>query len=354
MKILVIYPEYKDAVTGGEMYDHHLIDRMSNSNACAVDFLTDDMLCSNNKYFYNLAYLRKFFFAKKYDVVLTNSRLHTRLFLLFLVLSLFSKTKLVSIHHHFCFLGENGIKKKLHKILELSFLKLSYVTIIPSPYIKQLFEVFLPNKKISYIELGIRNSMLHNQESEKTTTNLLYVGTVERRKGLIYLIESLDLLNKRGIQFHCDIVGKIIDEYYFLELKNNIDKSNLQDKIIFRGRVGDFELSEYYGKATCFVFPSLLEGYGMVILEAMSYGLPVIAFNNSAMPFTVKNNENGLLVQNESVKDFENAIYTVMTDDLFRKQLSQGALKTYSRFRTFKDMDTDIDLLLGSKFEIYR
>lgn len=71
----------------------------------------------------------------------------------------------------------------------------------------------------------------------------------------------------------------------------------LEDVVTFVGRISDEELKSYYSRAYCFVFPSLLEGYGMVLIEAMSYGLPVIAFDNSAIPFTVKNDRNGILVR---------------------------------------------------------
>lgn len=67
-----------------------------------------------------------------------------------------------------------------------------------------------------------------------------------------------------------------------------MSENGLEDVVSFSGRVSDEELRNYYSKAYCFVLPSLLEGYGMVLIEAMSYGLPVIAFNNSAIPFTLR------------------------------------------------------------------
>ena len=350
MKILVIYPEYKEVITGGQIYDHYVIDRIAEKEEYQVDFLTDNMLCTNSKYLYNFAYLQKFFYAKKYDIILTNSRLYSRLLFLFFFLKLFSKTKLINIHHHFNFLGESGNKKTIHKTLELFFLRLSYVSIIPSPYIKQLFIQLLPKSKFFFVELGLKKTLTYSQSSIKTNNNLLYVGTIERRKGLIYLIRSLYLLKQKNLSFHCNIVGNIVEEDYFSELKINITKFHLENNISFCGRVNDTQLSEYYNSAFCFVFPSLLEGYGMVILEAMAYGLPVVTFNNSAMPFTVKNGENGLLVEDKNEEEFANAISKIITNIPFRENLSKGALNTYANLRTFADMDKEIDMLCKLNF----
>ena len=350
MRILVIYPEYKEAFTGGQIYDHYFIDRIVEKREYQVDFLTDDMLYTNSKYFYNFAYLQNFFYAKKYDMILTNSRLYPRLLLLFFFLRLFSKTKLVNIHHHFSFLGENGCKKTIHKTLELAFIRLSYATIIPSPYVKQLFKQLLPKSKFFFVELGIKKTLTYPQKLEKPNSNLLYVGTIEKRKGLIYLIKALYMLKQKNILFHCSIVGKIVEEDYFSELKINIAKFRLENNIFFCGRVNEMQLSEHYNSASCFVFPSLLEGYGMVMLEAMSYGLPIVTFNNSAMPFTVKNEENGLLVENKNEKELADAISKIITNTNFREKLSKGALNSYANLRTFADMNKEIDRLCQTSF----
>ncbi len=351
MKILVIYPEYKEAVTGGQIYDHYFINRIAEKEEHQVDFLTDDMLFTNSKYLYNFAYLQKLSHIKKYDVILTNSRLYTRLLLPFFALRLFGKkTKRINIHHHFDFLGEQGNKKRIHKILELLFLKSSHTTIIPSPYVKQIFKELLPKSKFHFVELGLKKTLSYSQSSEKTAGNLLFVGTIEQRKGLIYLIKALYLLKQKNISFHCNIVGKVVEEGYYAELKASVAKFHLKEDVTFCGRVDDKQLSGYYEWASCFVFPSLLEGYGMVMLEAMSYGLPVVAFNNSAIPYTVKNEKNGLLIEDKNEKELANALSKIITSKDFRKGLSQGALSTYANFRTFADMNEEIDRLCQTNF----
>lgn len=352
MKVLIIYPN-KEVITGGQAYDHYVIDRIITSPNHVVDFLTDDMLCSKSKFFYNFAYLNKFLWVKKYDIILTNSRLYSRLILLWVFIKMFSKIKMISFHHHFNFQGEeNLIKRVLHKFLELSFLRISNATIIPSPYVKQLFQKFLPNKKVLYLELGINKSTLHNQKIDKKENNLLFVGSIEKRKGLVYLIKALKLLNEEGLNFHCNIVGKVIEENCFSTLKTNVNEFGLQNKVSFCGRVNQEQLATYYKEAICFVFPSLLEGYGMVLLEAMSYGLPIVAFDNSAMPYTVKNNVNGFLIENKNVEDFKTSIIKIITDSNLKASLSKGAFETYTQCRGLENLTSEIDLLIQHNFEL--
>ena len=357
MKILIIYPYNpinEEPITGGQLYDHFFISRViTHGRNYTIDFLTDDMLCMSNKKFFNFAYLHKFSIAKQYDIVLTNSRLYTHLILLSLFLKIFSKTKLISIHHHFDFLAEiNTFKRKIRKFAEIFFLRVSHATIIPNPYIKEIFHQLLPNRKVIFIESAIKRFSHDISQNKNNNINLLFVGTVEPRKGLSYLVKSLDLLGKHNILFHCDIVGKIVDEKYFTMLKQEIKKLDLEVSITFRGRVNDDELIEYYSNATCFVFPSLQEGYGYVIIEAMAFGLPVIAFNNSAMPFTVKNGINGMLAKNKDFEDFERCIVEIIKNNQLRELLSKGALETYERSRTFEDIDDNVRLLCQSDFEI--
>ena len=87
----------------------------------------------------------------------------------------------------------------------------------------------------------------------------------------------------------------------------------------------------------------MLEGYGMVLIEAMSYGLPVIAFDNSAIPFTVKNDRNGILVRDKNILDLKKSILKLCVDTDYHRKLCDGALDTYRNARSLSDLDVDIE-----------
>ena len=173
---------------------------------------------------------------------------------------------------------------------------------------------------------------------------LLFVGTVYQRKGLLYLLEAIGQMSeKERSGIHLDIVGDLSQKKYYKCLLSLVHLYGLEDIVTFVGRISDEELRSYYSRAYCFVFPSLLEGYGMVLIEAMSYGLPVIAFDNSAIPFTVKNDRNGILVRNKSILDLKKAIFKLCVDTDYHRKLCDGALDTYRNARSLSDLDIDIE-----------
>lgn len=349
-KILVIYTQLDRQITGGQVYDNRLFEKIKKDERYELDFLTDNMLCSQKKALFNFAYLREYFRVRKYDIIITNSRLYTRLFLLFFFLRWTSKVKLIAVHHHFDFLGQS---KKIFKFLELNFLRMLYATIIPSPYIKDLFATLFPKKKVLYAQLSVEKA-INNVSAKKDDKcfNLVTVGTIEKRKGISYIIDAIsNIKDKTNVKITFSIVGKIVEEDYYNNLVEQIKNAGLTDNVKFLGRLSNEELSEVYSKANCFAFGSQLEGYGMVLLEAMSYGLPLIAFNNTAMPYTVKDGHNGFLVENKNTNEFSNAILKLIEDPQLCKKLAEGSLNDFKNLRTLEDLNSDFDSILNNKFE---
>ena len=341
--ILVIYPEYSEGITGGQVYDKMFIESLRKDEKFHVDFLLDKDLCTTKKYLYSLAYLFKLNTCRKYDYILTNSRLYTRLFALFSLLSL-CKVKIYSIHHHFNFEGEGGFRQFIHKTLELFFLRVSTATIIPSPYVKDRFAALLPKSKQIYVPLGVKKANNKEIRAKKTSEvlTLLYVGTIEKRKGLLYLVESLKLLSNKTKTYKCHIVGKVVEEDYKAEIDKKIVEYQLTDNVIFHGRLSNQDLDAIYSNSDIFVFPSMLEGYGMVLLEAMSYSLPIVAFDNSAMPYTVKTGKTGILVENKNVEHFAAAIQKLAEDKAYYNAIIANTQQVYSSIRTEEDLQADI------------
>lgn len=110
---------------------------------------------------------------------------------------------------------------------------------------------------------------------------LLFVGAVERRKNLHNIIKATELLIDRGNNLELRIVGG--DGYGAEEINRQIRESRHGRRIVRMGFVNNRELSELYQEAVGFLYPSLYEGFGLPILEAMSAGCPVITSNGGAM-----------------------------------------------------------------------
>jgi glycosyltransferase involved in cell wall biosynthesis len=251
------------------------------------------------------------------------------------------KIKIIVYHHHFNYYTQTGILKYIHKFFELLFLKIIDTTIIPSPYVKDEMTNVLPKSNYKYIEIGFDLNPYFEKDKIKVN-KLLYVGTVERRKGIHHLIYLAEFLIKQKIECHIDIVGSLSDTFYVESVKKMINDNRLNEYITLWGRVDANELEALYKQSDVFVFPSSHEGYGMVLIEALSYGLPVIAFNNSAIPYTIKNYFNGLLASEGDTKDFCNKVKEILSDEDLWDKLRQNACQSTLKTHTLQHMQNDM------------
>ena len=103
----------------------------------------------------------------------------------------------------------------------------------------------------------------------------------------------------------------------------------IEEKVKFLGRVDSDLKSKLFQESKLFLFPSQNEGYGLVLVEAMSYGMPVVAFDNTAMPYTV-NSTNGAVVLNKDIEKMAEAMEKILMNNTEYCRVSEGAKKTVS------------------------
>lgn len=115
---------------------------------------------------------------------------------------------------------------------------------------------------------------------------LLFVGSISQRKGIKYLLEALDLLQDPGIEL--TVCGWAVDDLALFR--------GYEGRVTVRPSVNNDELLEAYRAADLFVFPSLAEGFGQVLLEAMAAGLPVLATTRTAAPDLMRTGEEGFVI----------------------------------------------------------
>ncbi len=107
---------------------------------------------------------------------------------------------------------------------------------------------------------------------------LLSVGTIERRKNILLAVKTLPLLPE---DLSLVIIGRHTP--YADEVKAYAEKHHLADRVIMLHNVSNAELPSYYAHAEAFVYPSVYEGFGIPIIEAISSGLPVVACTGSCL-----------------------------------------------------------------------
>ncbi len=336
--ILIIYPQLEKAYSGGQVIDFAFIQELKTSDKLSCEYLLDSMIPDTSilgYIFFTLLNIRK---IACHRLIFTNSRLYTRLLPCFLFLKLFYRDiRIIAYHHHFNYYTQKGVLRYVHKLFELFFLKIIDVVIIPSPYVRDEMTKILPNVNMRYIEIGFDLQPYFDQ-NKLNLHNLLFVGTVEQRKGIHHLVYLARFLLYQDIKFHIDIVGNLSDIDYVKSIKDNINNNSLNDYITLWGRVETNELEKLYKDADVFVFPSSHEGYGMVIVEAFSYGLPVIAFDNSAIPYTVVDNYNGLIALDNDSNDFSIKVKEILANEDLWGNLRLNAYDSAQKAISFQHM----------------
>ena len=271
----------------------------------------------------------------KGDIIIFGDTTYKYHILLILFCYLFTRYRTCVIVHHFQYLQFTGVKRFFYYSLQKLYYSLISEVIVPSPYTLDIAQRLYPKKNIVYIPLPFQH--IYQPSTEYKRGEILYVGTIDRRKGVKYLVKAAKQLKKSGKQFHINIVGKVTDVAYYEEIKEYITNEDLQEYITFFGRVSIDELNKFYAEAELFVLPSLLEGYGIVLIEAFQRGLPIVAFNNSAIPYTVKNGENGFLANNKDYNDLACKIKQILGDITLRLKMQKNIENTIQNLSSEED-----------------
>lgn len=330
---------YLNPVTGGQLYEKQLRDALSEFPDIEMDCqCTMPVRSKLKRLLHPLTSLKLVFRKDMGDVVIFNSASFAYYLPAFLLLRLKGK-KTVAIHHHFLHRQFKGARRVIYRALENLFMHSASKVIVPNPYVIEEMKSTYNPRKLFLWQNPFGESVC--KEGHPEIGKLCYLGTIEPRKGLIYLLEAMQILKERGVKCEADLMGKEVDAGYAAMLREYVAKHDLP--VRFRGFVDDAMLNEIMSRSDIFVFPSLLEGFGRVLVEANAYGLPVVCFDNSAMPFTIKTGDNGILCENENPEAMADAIQKITEDRGYREILSEGAYRCAQKSYKLEDMKKDID-----------
>lgn len=194
-------------------------------------------------------------------------------------------------------------------------------TLIENGIVEDLIEVvpygvdvseFIPRKQFRAINKGEQ-------------IRLLFVGSFNQRKGLSYLLQAVSELQKEGNNLSLTLCGRgimdyeMLDHFYIKELnvKNDIPKS---------------DLVKLMHESDLFVFPSLCEGFGLVLLEAMATGLPVITTNRTGGLDFIDNEVEGFVIEAQSVEALKHNILRYSSHPKLLQTMGEAAIKKVEKY----------------------
>ncbi len=179
---------------------------------------------------------------------------------------------------------------------------------------------------LSYLTINVDEYLYEKREFNNK--NILFVGRLSKRKGLELLMNSLALLR---CEYKLIIVG---DGPYKKELEKCSENLKINENILFKGALNGKSLINEYRNADLFVIPSYVDCFGLVISEAMSNSMPVIAskYVDGAYDL-IDDGLNGYIVDPENFDEFSNKIQYVLND---RKRVEIMGKYSYEKIQKFK------------------
>lgn len=232
------------------------------------------------------------------------------------------------------------MQKILSKFLYKGLSKTDYVISVSYFTKKNLIKYGIPEDLIKVIHEGVDDNFKLLKEDELKETYLkynldincyyiLHVGSNEPRKNIEIILKAF----KRLIT-HYDIKNIKLIKINHLDEKI-IKNMGLEKHVIVLDYVDEEELPKFYNIADVFVFPSLYEGFGLPVLEAMACGTPVIASNRSSIPEIL--GDAGIVVDPYNFKDFSDFIYKVLKDDDLRLNMVNKGIKRAKKYFTWEN-----------------
>lgn len=157
---------------------------------------------------------------------------------------------------------------------------------------------------------------------------ILFVGTLQPRKNIEKLIEAFSHIASSHKNLSLVIVGK--HGWLYEDILRAPQKYDIEKRVQFVSFVPDSELGLFYKNARCFVLPSLYEGFGLPVLEAMSYGCPVITSNISSLPEA--GGDAALYIDPTNVSDIAAKMSELLSSEKLRNELIEKGYKQVKKF----------------------
>lgn len=251
-------------------------------------------------------------------------------FLFTKIFGLLGKKHLLTIHG--IAMAEGKVNKNLRSKLSSYFNGLIELLLFPkniiqiSEYSKKMYAqrnieqlAIIPNAVVpSYYSLPIKI---------QTDNKLLYIGGIDRRKNILFLLKAMNELQKENKFYHLEVLGGFIDDGYKLEIDSFIKENGLSNYIRFHGWVKQTDILEVIKNADILVVSSIQETLPMVIAECMAAGKAIVASTVGGIPEMVTNNVDGFLFNTDNLSTLVKSLSCLYENSALVNKMSIQARK---------------------------
>lgn len=216
-----------------------------------------------------------------------------------------------------------------------------------------LVEVYrVPREKIRVLYSGVESRFCPDVSAESRARvraltrgkpYILSVGTLQPRKNYTRLIHAFSSLQSLISNLQLVIAGG--RGWMYEEIFETVSRLHLQDRVLFLDFVADEDLPALYAEALLFVYPSLYEGFGLPVAEAMACGTPVVCSNTSSLPEVA--GDAALYFDPRDVDDIARTLYRALTDTTLRATLRARGLARVQQFTWERSARALLEHLVG-------
>jgi glycosyltransferase involved in cell wall biosynthesis len=204
----------------------------------------------------------------------------------------------------------------------------------------QIKEIGVDVSKCEVIYCGIdREVFKHRNKNYYSGQYVLSVGSEEPRKNMQIILKSFQMLKKSFPKLKLIKIGKA-NPANRKRTMSYVNEYRLEDSVVFTNFVSEYELSVYYSNSRLLLFPSLLEGFGLPVVEAMACGCPVVT--SDLDPMKELAGRVCVLVDPQDPEEIYNACSRIISDEDYRQSLVKKGLERSKRFdwdRTARDIN---------------
>ena len=233
------------------------------------------------------------------------------------------------------------IFEKIRGAIYYRLLKNVDYLVAPSEHIKKIYKD-QGFRNISTISNGV---VLGEGSEQKFNNKILFVGRLEREKGLEYLLRSLSLILRVIPTATLDIVG---DGGLKQELNLLVKELKIEKYVSFFGKLSHDMVGDHFRECEIVVLPSIEESFGLVGIEAMNFGRPVIASNVGGIPDWLDDNVEGFLVESRNAEQLAEKIKLLLNNKELVIKFSNNAKIKSAQFDINKQVDKLVNLYSGT------
>jgi glycosyltransferase involved in cell wall biosynthesis len=218
---------------------------------------------------------------------------------------------------------------------------------------KIIGEFSVPAEKVSVINMGVNREVFKPYGKQEMREELgisveekvlLFVGNILEQKGVAELLEAYTAIREPGHKMTLRIIGAEKDLFFKKELDELIAAKNLQEDVQFLGVMEQREIARWMCAADCLVLPSHIEGFGLVALEAMACGTPVVGSDAGGLKYLLKDGA-GITVPVKNSSELAHSLSFVLSSKDKRDVLIKNGMK--------KAEENDQERMLNRVVEVY-